>query len=95
MFIVFLRFSANREQSSTFLEGHKAWLKRGFDEGIFLLAGTLQPMTGGCILAAGTSPEALRARVAEDPFVAEDVVIPEIVEMAPSMADDRLAFLKG
>ena len=28
-----------------------------------------------------------------DPFVAEDVVTAEIVELAPSRADDRLSFL--
>lgn len=51
MFIVFLRFSDNRHQASKFLEGHNAWLKREFDTGTFLLAGSLQPDAGGSILA--------------------------------------------
>lgn len=32
MFIVLLKFSDNKEQAGQFMEGHNAWLKRGFDE---------------------------------------------------------------
>jgi uncharacterized protein YciI len=93
MFIVQLKFSDNRDQAGRFMDGHKAWLKRGFDDGVFLLAGSLQPNLGGGIVAHGTSREDLDRRVGDDPFVAENVVKAEIVEMTPSRADDRLAFL--
>jgi uncharacterized protein YciI len=93
MFIVLLRFSANKANAGQFMEGHKAWLKRGFDDGVFLLAGSLQPNLGGGILAYAASLAELQSRVRDDPFVAEDVVTPEIVEIAPSRADDRLSFL--
>jgi hypothetical protein len=33
--------------------------------------------------------------VNDDPFVVEDVVSAEILELAPSRADERLAFLLG
>ncbi len=39
MFIVLLEFSDNKGQASQFMEGHKAWIRRGFDDGIFLLVG--------------------------------------------------------
>ena len=39
------------------------------------------------------SRAALEAFVAEDPFVAEGVVVAEIHEIAPARTDDRLAFL--
>ncbi|MDA7948145.1 MAG: hypothetical protein MPJ78_11800 [Hyphomicrobiaceae bacterium] len=93
MFIVLLRFSANRASAGQFMEGHKAWLKRGFDDGVFLLAGSLQPGLGGGIVAHNVSRETLQARVEEDPFVAEDVVGFEIFEISPSRADNRLEFL--
>ena len=32
MFIVFLRFSDNKGNAGQFMEGHKEWLKRGFDD---------------------------------------------------------------
>lgn len=93
MFMILLRFSGNKAQAGQFMQGHKDWLKRGFDDGVFLLAGSLQPNKGGGIVAHDVSLPALQRRVAEDPFVAEDVVSAEILEIEPSRADDRLGFL--
>jgi len=93
MFIVFLKFSANQSQASHFMEGHKTWIKRGFDDGVFLLTGSLEPALGGGILAHNTSLAELQRRVNTDPFVAEDVVKAEIVELDPGKADERLQFL--
>jgi uncharacterized protein YciI len=93
MFVVLLKFSGNKGQASQFMEGHKAWIKRGFDDGVFLLTGSLQPNLGGGILAQETSLADLQARVNEDPFVAENVVSAEILEISPSKTDERLEFL--
>ena len=93
MYVVLLSFADNRARAGDFMEGHKAWLKRGFDEGVFLLAGSLQPNRGGGIVAHGMSHDALQRRVAEDPFVAEGVVSAEILEITPSLTDARLDFL--
>lgn len=95
MFIVLLKFSSNKGQASQFMEGHKEWIKRGFDDGVFLLVGTLQPNLGGGIVAHHTSLLDLQHRVNDDPFVAEHVVNAEIFEIAPSKADERLKFLLG
>ena len=95
MFIVLLRFSGNKGQAGRFMDGHKEWIKRGFDDGVFLLVGSLQPNAGGGIVAHNTSLAALQARVDADPFVAENVVSAEIFEIAPSRADERLGFLLG
>ena len=93
MFIVFLRFSSNRSQAPQFTEAHKQWLKRGFADGVFLLAGSLEPSQGGAILAHQTTLADLQARVNEDPFVAEEIVTAEIHELDPGRADERLQFL--
>lgn len=95
MFIVLLKFSTNKDRAGQFMDGHKAWLKRGFDDGVFVLAGSLQPGAGGGIVAHDISRAALENRVNDDPFVAEDVVSPEIHEIAPARTDERLAFLQG
>lgn len=94
MFVVLLRFSDNKSQAPDFMEGHNAWLKRGFEDGIFLLAGSLQPGLGGGIVAHGTSLADLQERVNEDPFVVENVVSAEVVEIAVARADSRLDFLR-
>ena len=93
MFIVLLKFSDNKSQASEFMQGHNLWLKQGFDDGVFLMAGSLQPGLGGAIMANNTSLEDLENRVNQDPFVAENVVNAEILEIAPAKVDDRLQFL--
>ncbi len=95
MFIVLLKFSSNKSQAGQFMEGHKEWIKRGFDDGIFLLVGNLQPGLGGGIVAHNTTLLDLQSRVNDDPFVAKSVVSAEILEIAPSKADTRLEFLLG
>ncbi len=94
MFIVTLRF-ADKAKAPQFMDGHNAWINRGFEEGVFLLTGSLQPNAGGAILAHNTSRNDLEIRVQEDPFVAEGVVGADIIEIAPGRVDDRLAFLKA
>ena len=93
MFIVLLKFSANKSQAGQFMEAHKAWITRGFDDGVFLMVGSLQSASGGGILAHNTNLAALQGRVNEDPFVIEDIVSAEIIEIAPSRVDPRLEFV--
>ncbi|UCG74010.1 MAG: hypothetical protein JSV45_06435 [Chromatiales bacterium] len=95
MFVVLLKFSSNKEQASQFMEGHKEWINRGFNDDVFLVVGSLQPNLGGGIVAHNTSLEGLQRRVNDDPFVAESVVTAEIIEIAASRADGRLEFLLG
>ena len=93
MFIVLLKFSGNRDQAGRFMDAHRQWLERGFDDGVFLMAGSLQPNLGGAIVVHDTSLPDLRSRVNDDPFVAEGVVNAEILEITPSRVDERLNFL--
>ena len=93
MFIITLRF-ADKTKAPQLMDGHNAWIKRGFDDGVFLLAGSLQPNAGGAVLAHNIARPDVEALVAEDPFVAEGVVTAEIIEIAPGRTDERLAFLK-
>ena len=93
MFIVLLKFSDNKGQASQFMEGHNEWIRHGFDDGIFLLVGSLQPNLGGGIVAHNLTLSDLQIRVNNDPFVSENIVSAEILEITPSKADERLKFL--
>lgn len=95
MFIVLLKFSDNKAKAGQFMDGHKAWLKRGFDEGIFLMAGSLKPQLGGGIMAHNISRENLEAWIGDDPFVAHDIVVPEIIEIEPSQRQPQFEGLFG
>ena len=93
MFIVLLKFSENKARAAEFMDGHKAWIQKGFADGVFAVVGSLQPEGGGAVLARGVNREALEMRVQEDPFVSQKVVEAEIHEIAPSRVDERLDFL--
>ncbi len=93
MFIILLKFSDNKDQASQFIDGHNEWIKRGFDDDVFLLVGSLQPNRGGGILSHNTTLDELQSRVNEDPFVAENIVNSEILEITPAKVDERLSFL--
>jgi len=47
------RFSANRHQAGRLTQTHKEWIQRGFDDDVFLLAGSIQPQASGAIVACG------------------------------------------
>lgn len=95
MFVVTLKFSANKARAPELMDGHNAWIRQGFEDGVFLLTGSLAPGAGGAVLAHNLSRADLEARVMQDPFVAEGVVSADILEIAPGRTDDRLAFLKA
>lgn len=93
MFVIALRF-ADKSTAAQHMDAHKAWIRRGTEEGVFLLVGSLQPNAGGAIIAHNCSMPALQERVAQDPFVKHGVVTADILHITPSMTDERLAFLK-
>ncbi|NUW35588.1 hypothetical protein HTZ77_29765 [Nonomuraea sp. SMC257] len=93
MFVVLLRFAGNKDAAGLHMSGHQEWIRRGLDDGVFLLVGSIRPGLGGAVLAHGTSLEELEKRVNDDPFVAENVVSAEIIDIAPGTADERLNFL--
>ena len=95
MFIILLKFADNKARAGQFMDGHNAWIKNGFDEGVFLVVGSLQPNQGGGIVAHNTSLAELQTRVNNDPFVAENVVSAQILEITPAKTDERLQFLLG
>ena len=93
MFVVLLKFAHNKHKAPDFMSAHNNWIKQGFDDGIFLLVGSLQPGLGGSVVAHNISSDDLQERVNSDPFVEEGVVIAEILEISPKKTDERLAFL--
>ncbi len=93
MFVVLLKFSDNRSAASEHMAGHNSWLKQGFDDDVFLLAGSLETGQGGSVFAHNVSREALQERIDTDPFVMQRVVSAEVIEISPKMTDTRLEFL--
>lgn len=93
MFIVLLKFSNAKDRARELMAEHNEWIQRGFDEGVFLLVGSLQPALGGAVLTRNMARTDLEVRLSQDPFVAHDVVKPELLEVSPSSTDRELEFL--
>jgi uncharacterized protein YciI len=93
MFIVLLSLSENKSKAGELMDGHNQWIQQGFDDGVFLVVGSLKPNLGGGVVATNTSLDELRERVDKDPFVTEKVVVAEILEIDPVRTDERLQFL--
>lgn len=94
MYIILLKFSDRKDQAANFMEGHKNWIAQGFSDNIFLLVGSIKPSQGGAIVAHNCTLTELTARVDQDPFVAENIVTAEVIEVDPARTDERLNFLK-
>ncbi|WP_415401293.1 YciI family protein [Tateyamaria sp. SN3-11] len=94
MYIITLTLTALKSKAPDFMAAHNDWIAQGFDDGVFLLVGSLKPQGGGAILALGTDMALLEHRVAQDPFVREGIATPHIQQVAPGRVDARLAFLK-
>jgi len=93
MFVITLRF-ADMSRAPSLMDDHNAWIRQGFEDGVFLLVGSLQPAAGGMVVAHGVTRAEIEARVQDDPFVGAGVVTAEIAEIAPARTDERLAFLR-
>lgn len=93
LYLVLLRFSKSRAGAGELMASHNAWIARGLADGVFLVVGALQPGLGGALVASGLGRPELDARLAEDPFVANEVVTVEVIEVSPVKTDPRLSFL--
>lgn len=93
MFLVLLKFAEHKSKAGQFMDNHNEWIQRGLDDNVFLVIGSLKPAMGGAILADAVSLDELQLRVNQDPFVAEGVVSPEIIEFTPHTATETLQFL--
>jgi len=91
MFVIFLKFSEHKAKAKDFMAEHNAWIKQGIEDGVFILAGSLQPKAGGCIIAHNIDRTDLEQLIAQDPFVQQQVVYADIFEVNPSIANEKLS----
>lgn len=82
------------EEVDRHLADHQAWVKQGFDDGVFVLSGGQRPRTGGALIAIGDDVGKIQARVDRDPFVVSGVAAAQLVEVIPFTVDARLAWMK-
>jgi hypothetical protein len=75
------------------VDGHKDWIRQGFADGLLFYVGGRRGGGGNAMIANGGTPEELRSRVDQNPFVANGVVTAEIIELDTTMSDPRMGFM--
>ncbi len=93
MYAIVLRYKRPLSEIDKHVDAHRAWLGKNYADGTFLVSGRQRSGAGGFILPAAVERGQLDATLANDPFGQNDLADYEIIEVAPSMADERLSFL--
>ncbi|MBO9419513.1 hypothetical protein J7481_08395 [Labrenzia sp. R4_2] len=92
MFVVDLTYIGDLSKIDALLEPHQAFLKSGYDRGVFLASGPKEPRTGGVILARSDTRAELEKLIDQVPFKQEGVAEYRITEFNPVMKADGLSF---
>lgn len=88
MHLVLLDF-ADKQRAGEHVEGHNAWIEKGFADDAFMLTGTI-PGRGGVVIVHNASADDVADRVGQDPFVEHGVVTATIHEVVPSRVHTHL-----
>lgn len=89
MFLLLSRYLKPAEEVDRFIPEHRAFLDRHYDSGLFIVSGPMQPRTGGVIVTADATREAVESALAEDPFVREGISEYEIIEFSATKRAER------
>jgi uncharacterized protein YciI len=93
MYALISRYKRPLSEVDKHIEAHRAWLRENYAAGTFLISGRQRSGVGGFILAAAMERVQLDAILEDDPFRQNDLADYEIIEVGPTMADERLSFL--
>ena len=90
LFVALLTYIRPLEEIDASGEDHVAWLKRGYEEGVFLVSGRRVPRTGGVILARGASLADVEARMRLDPLQTRGLAIAEVIAFEGNLMSDSM-----
>lgn len=78
---VTLTYLTQPDTISAYLDAHKQWLVRGFNEGKILFAGPLSNGTGGYILFQGDNVSEVHNFLQDDPFIMHSIADAEVMSI--------------
>lgn len=95
MYVLIVDYLKTETEVALVRAAHGLWIKQHIDAGLFLLAGPKHNQQGGVILAQSTDEKKLKAILAEDPYVAENVAAYQVIAFEAKTTRAELAFLQG
>jgi uncharacterized protein YciI len=93
VYILFINPTKSPQELEPVFPAHSEFLERYYKAGKFILTGGLTARPAGMVLANVTSGDELKAMLAEDPFVREQLAEYEVIEFKPSRYHQSLASL--
>ena len=94
MFVVNVNYIGSLDDVDQHLAAHVEFLKKQYEDGVFIASGRKIPRTGGVILARSVTGEQLNRILDEDPFKRAGVAEYDVTEFVASMVADGLSALK-
>ena len=95
MYILVVNYSQTPELVAPHIETHGAWVKKYFNEGVFLAAGPKKNKLGGVILAHSIEKEKIMQIISEDSYVKADVADYQVIEIDCKLTANGLEHLIG
>lgn len=95
MFIIDLNYVAPLEEIDKHMFDHVQYLKKYYEENLFLASGRKVPRTGGVILCLAESEQEVNRIIAEDPFYKHKLAEFKVTEFLASQSHPDLAALLG
>lgn len=80
MFLLIVNYIKPADEVAPHIETHSAWVKKYFQQGVFLFAGPKKSKLGGAILVKSIDKCMLRKIIAEDSYVTADVAEYQIID---------------
>src|SRR5260370_40873176 len=93
MYILFINPTKSPEELAPVFPAHSEFLNSYVKTGKFILTGGLTARPAGVVLANVNTEEELKALLAEDPFVREQVAEYQVIEFEPSRYHGRFPSL--
>jgi uncharacterized protein YciI len=93
MYILFINFTKSLQDIQPVFPAHLEFIDAHIKTGKFILSGGLTGRPAGVVLANINNGDDLKALLAEDPFILEQVADYEIIEFTPSRYHESLASL--
>jgi uncharacterized protein YciI len=94
MYLLVVNFIKTPVEVAPHVETHSAWVKKNFEEGVFLFAGPKKSKLGGAILARSIDKSLLNKIISEDSYIKEDVAEYQIIDFDCKVTTPELGFLK-
>lgn len=82
-FVIEITYKRPYEEIAPVVPEHRAFLQQGYDQGLLLMSGPMNPRTGGIVIARADALENLQAFFSRDPYAQRGFADYRFIEFEP------------